>query len=120
MLDHAKIRHVGAGANPAAVRPEKIFKKDLRITVLGLTDNESGWHATDTTPGTNYIAIGDNIAINGIEALKERIAALKLDTNLLIVSIHWVPICGSGPIKLLLILTMELFSTYCQFQPGEF
>jgi poly-gamma-glutamate synthesis protein (capsule biosynthesis protein) len=100
VLDHAGIRHVGAGANLAAAsKAEKFFKNDLWITVVGFTDNEPGWHATDTTPGTNYIAIEHNIAINDIEAMKKNIEALKRDTNLLIVSIHWGPNMRERPNK---------------------
>ncbi len=86
-LDAAGIRHVGAGMNiEEAVMPEIIFKKNIHVGVLGFTDNEPSWKASEEKSGTNYISISKTkdreYALTAIEKLKKNL-------DILIVTIHW-------------------------------
>ena len=86
-LDAAGILHVGAGMNyEEAARPEILLKKDIRLGLLGFTDNEPTWKATVKNCGTNYIDI--SMAKDREEAL-QAIRHLRKETDWLIVSIHW-------------------------------
>lgn len=85
-LDKAGIQHVGAGANiGAAQKPVIITKNNIRIGIIGYTDNEPGWLATNEKPGTNYIRVGD------IETITEQIKELRPNVDILIVTSHWGP-----------------------------
>lgn len=86
VLDRAKIAHVGAGTNiESAKNPCIIEKKGIKIGFLGCTDNEPSWKATQTSPGTNYVAVGD------VEAIAPSIKALRGLVDILILSMHWGP-----------------------------
>ncbi|NGX60311.1 MAG: putative polyglutamine synthesis accessory protein [Chlamydiae bacterium] len=85
-LDRAKILHVGAGKDlPHAKASCIIEKKGIKIGFLGCTDNEPSWKAKSSHPGTNYIEVGD------LDSLRTSIAALRMQVDLLILSIHWGP-----------------------------
>lgn len=87
VLDHAGIKHVGAGMNAEeAARPVIIEKKGIKIGIIGSTDNEPTWKAGINKPGTNYTEIGkDNARVQ--EAIKQ----LRPHVDVLIVTIHWGP-----------------------------
>ncbi len=85
-LDKAGILHVGAGGDiDQASKPVILEKKGIKIAVLGYTDNEPGWRAAKSTPGINYVRVGD------IEKIRNDIAGLKKQVDFVIVSIHWGP-----------------------------
>lgn len=85
-LDEAHISHVGAGKNLSeAKRPCILEKKGIKMGFLGCTDNEPSWEASESTPGTYYIKVGD------VEKLKNSIISLRPQVDLLILSIHWGP-----------------------------
>ncbi len=85
-LDDAGILHVGAGENISQAKRPVIFeRKGIKIGLLGCTDNEPTWKASDSQPGTNYLKVGD------LEALSESINVLRKQVDVLIVSIHWGP-----------------------------
>lgn len=85
-LDDAHILHVGAGKNLTAARAPTIFeKKGIKVGVLGCTDNEPSWKASDNHPGTHFVEVGD------LESLKPAITDLRKQVDLLILSIHWGP-----------------------------
>jgi poly-gamma-glutamate synthesis protein (capsule biosynthesis protein) len=86
-LNAAGIQHVGAGMNyDEAARPEIILKKDVRLGLLGFTDNEPSWKAGQEKGGTCYINIPK--AKDREEALTA-IRQLKEITDCVVVSIHW-------------------------------
>lgn len=86
VLDKANILHVGAGKNiELARKPVIITKHGITFGIIGFTDNEPGWLATKTKPGSNYIKVGD------IEKIKQNIALIKNDVNYVIVTAHWGP-----------------------------
>ncbi|MFD1095787.1 CapA family protein [Salegentibacter chungangensis] len=85
VLDKAGIRYVGAGKNKKeATEPLILDVKDLKLGLLGYTDNEPGWIAS-ANPGTNYLEVGDT------ERIKKDISALRKEVDILIVSYHWGP-----------------------------
>jgi poly-gamma-glutamate synthesis protein (capsule biosynthesis protein) len=88
-LDSAHIAHVGAGMNiQEAYSPTIITKNNIKIGIIGCTDNEPKWKATDNKPGTNYIEIGN---ISDLSTIKTHITALRDIVDIIIVTIHWGP-----------------------------
>ena len=88
-LNNAGIYHVGAGVNDLeAGKPIIITKNDIRIGVIGYTDNEPTWKAAPNIIGTNYIEIGNQSAL---EKVKTHIASLRSNVDILIITIHWGP-----------------------------
>lgn len=93
-LDAAGIQHVGAGKNLAeARRPVTLTKKGINIGILGYTDNEPSWKASDKHPGTRYISVGD------LETVVEDIRKIRGSVDLVIVTIHWGPNMRERPSK---------------------
>lgn len=87
-LDDADIKHVGAGRNLAEAEASIIItQKGIRLGVLGFTDNEPTWKASNK-PGTNYVDIGNKSDINRI---LQAIKTLRKQADIIIVSIHWGP-----------------------------
>src|SRR5262249_9413735 len=73
-LEKAGIHSVGAGRNLAQARRPVILDKELRVGILGFTDNEPSWEATETKPGTAYMPIDTVEPIaNEIRALRESV-----------------------------------------------
>jgi len=92
-LDEAHIDHVGAGENFEEAQKGKIIQRGgIRIGVLGLTDNESGWKA-GIEPGTNYVNLNDT------DAIINELHTIRPYVDFLIVSIHWGPNMVSKPFK---------------------
>jgi len=60
---------------------------------MGYTDNEPGWQASATNPGTNYIQVGN------IKQIKEDIKELRERVDILILTIHWGPNMLQRPLK---------------------
>ena len=93
-LDKRGIEHVGAGKNMEdASRPVVLTRKNVRVGVLGLTDNEPDWK-TNGQPGVNYIDLARN---EGVEKTINAIEKLRQETDIIIVSIHWGPNMQSKP-----------------------
>lgn len=93
-LNKAGIAHVGAGDTIEAARKSAIItKNNIKIGILGYTDNEPDWKATSTKPGINYIQIGD------IDTIKEDIKKIRPNVDLLIISLHWGPNMKERPSK---------------------
>lgn len=93
-LDKHKIFHVGAGNTiDAAQKPVIIELKNIKIGILGTTDNEPGWRAGTNKPGTNYCAVGDMLC------LAESIKKIRPQVDMLILSIHWGPNMQERPTK---------------------
>lgn len=85
-LDKAGIHHVGAGKNrKQAMAPVIMKRKGITVGILGCTDNEETWNATDEKPGTFYLSVGD------VEVIEEDICHLRKKVDVLIVTIHWGP-----------------------------
>lgn len=85
-LKKAQILYMGAGRTEAEARkPLIITVKNIKIGILGATDNEPTWEAKGRKPGTNYIAIPDT------RKIKEDIDSVRSRVDMLIVSLHWGP-----------------------------
>lgn len=88
-LDSAGIHHVGAGINiEQACTPCIITKNNIRIGIIGCTDNEPTWKAANNKPGTNYIEVGNN---KDLATIKTQMAALRNVVDIVIMTIHWGP-----------------------------
>lgn len=85
-LDVNHIFHVGAGENSfQAQKPTIITKNEITIGIIGCTDNEPAWKATDNKPGINYIRVGD------LATIRKQIDALRPNVDVLMVTYHWGP-----------------------------
>jgi poly-gamma-glutamate capsule biosynthesis protein CapA/YwtB (metallophosphatase superfamily) len=85
-LDSAGIQHVGAGINiHSARKPVIITKNGIKIGIIGYTDNEPTWKASEDKPGTNYINVGD------VQNIKKQITTLRPLVDIVIVTNHWGP-----------------------------
>jgi len=94
MLGHLTVNGIawaGAGRNRAeAARPAILEASGIRLGVLSFTDNEPGWGATDTTPGTNYLRV--TVDEPDFARVREGVAqARRLGADLVILSNHWGP-----------------------------
>jgi poly-gamma-glutamate capsule biosynthesis protein CapA/YwtB (metallophosphatase superfamily) len=85
-LDAASISHCGAGLNAReAQRPLILTKNNIKIGIIGYTDNEPTWKAENNKPGINYIRVGD------VHTITTQIAALRPKVDILIITCHWGP-----------------------------
>lgn len=85
-LDSAGILHVGAGADiQHARKPVILTKHGIKIGIIGYTDNEPTWKATEDTPGINYIHVGD------VQNIAQQIHSLRPLVDIVIVTSHWGP-----------------------------
>ncbi len=85
-VDKAGIKHIGAGTTIAQARkPIIINKNNISIGIIGYTDNEPSWKATEYKAGTNFIHVGD------IEQVKQDIQNVRNRVDILIATIHWGP-----------------------------
>lgn len=85
-LKKNNIFFVGAGINKEeAEKPVVISIENLTIGIIGCTDNEPSWAATQNKPGVNYISL------ENVQALKQQIKNLKSKVDFIIVTIHWGP-----------------------------
>lgn len=88
-LNHRGIRHTGAGMNiRQAASAVTFIKNDMQIAILGCTDNEPRWKASEDGYGVNYVNLSNADDRNRI--LKD-ISALSTTHDLVVVSIHWGP-----------------------------
>ncbi|MFH0898032.1 MAG: CapA family protein [bacterium] len=86
VLEKANILYVGAGKNITEARkPIIVTKHGISCGIIGWTDNEPEWLATETQPGTNYIAVGD------LTSLKHSIDQVRSKVDYVIVTAHWGP-----------------------------
>jgi poly-gamma-glutamate synthesis protein (capsule biosynthesis protein) len=100
MLEHLQkngVAWVGAGRNLEEARRPAILKTPgLKVGLVAFTDNEPGWAATETSPGTNYIEISLNE--NSLQSARECLAAARAaGAELVIFSIHWGPNMAPRP-----------------------
>ena len=85
-LEKVQIQYIGAGRNiKEAQRAAVVSKNGITIGIIGFTDNEPTWLATDTKPGINYIKVGD------IDKVKKSIDQVRDQVDILIATVHWGP-----------------------------
>ena len=97
LLDHAGIRHAGAGMNlEAALTPAVFHGTSPRVAVIALTDNEPEWGATRGRPGINYVDYDGRGLLEPYRSrIKEVIRKARARTNFIIVSAHAGPNWGA-------------------------
>lgn len=94
VLDQAHISHVGAGKDIVTAQKPVIMEiNNIKIGIVGATDNEPTWQATETNPGINYFSV-DNLS-----DLLHQIRQLKKQVDIAIVSLHWGPNMRQRPTK---------------------
>jgi len=94
VLNNADILHIGAGSNiDEARKPVITHKKGIKIGFIGATDNEPEWRATAQNPGVNYFTVDDT------QQLESDIRRLKVQVDIVIVSVHWGPNMRERPTK---------------------
>jgi poly-gamma-glutamate synthesis protein (capsule biosynthesis protein) len=91
LLERNGIPYTGAGRNLEAARqPALLGAKGLHVGVIAFTDNEPGWLATKTSPGTNYIPISSEQPT--LTLVRKSIAdAREARADLVVFSMHWGP-----------------------------
>lgn len=104
-LDLAGIKHTGAGKNwDEAITPAIVFRNNISVGVLGLTDNEPGWRAGHG-PGTSYVDLRDStdrlLVLQCIERLQKA-------ADIIVVSIHWGPNMQEKPAPLFINFAHEM------------
>lgn len=90
LLEENEIAYAGAGLNiEQAAAPAILEKKGTKIGVISITDNEPAWAAGRDKPGTYFLPI--NVSANEFKELKQRIAKVKAEVDILVLSAHWGP-----------------------------
>ncbi|MDE3182506.1 MAG: CapA family protein [Bacteroidota bacterium] len=96
-LKKAGIEYVGAGMNDKeASKPVILTRKNIKIGILGFTDNEPTWKAGAAKSGINYINVSSE---DDRKSALLSIAQLKKEADLVITSIHWGPNMKEFPEK---------------------
>ncbi|MCZ4351625.1 CapA family protein [Roseovarius aestuarii] len=88
ILDGLGIVSAGSGPNrDAAFRPEICQAGNLRVAVFSVDSTQHRFAATDDTAGTAYLPLQNADAWQA--CFESRIAAAKLQADLVIVAVHW-------------------------------
>ena len=88
ILDHAGVRHAGAGANTAeACQPAYMDVRGTRVGFLAFTDNEPAWASKNDYPGICYSRV--DTADPRAKSILERVRQTRREAGLVIVSAHW-------------------------------
>ena len=96
-LKKAGIEYVGAGRNgKEASRPAILHRNNIRIGILGFTDNEPAWKAGVSRTGINYINISSE---DDRKSALQSIEQLRKEADLVVISIHWGPNMKEFPEK---------------------
>ncbi|HUY92041.1 MAG TPA: CapA family protein [Pirellulales bacterium] len=90
-LSRADIAFAGAGRNlEEARRPAFLEARGLRLAIVAFTDNEPGWAATATSPGTNWLEV--SLGEESLAIVRQSIAAARQGgADAVLVSNHWGP-----------------------------
>jgi poly-gamma-glutamate capsule biosynthesis protein CapA/YwtB (metallophosphatase superfamily) len=96
LLETAGIRYAGAGRTlDEAARAALWQVRGIRLAFLAATDNEPAWEAGPEQPGVWYIPIEPHD--RRVERLLAAIRALRAQSDLVIVSLHWGSNWGYTP-----------------------
>ena len=105
-LQQAGILYTGAGmTEQEATRPCIITYQELRVGLLGFTDNEPSWRAKGFNSGTNYIAITSE---KDQQRALSMVQEARKEVDLLIVSLHWGPNMRQEPPRLFMSFAHQL------------
>jgi poly-gamma-glutamate capsule biosynthesis protein CapA/YwtB (metallophosphatase superfamily) len=93
-LENAGLLYTGAGSNIYKARePVVVTENGIIVGIIGCTDNEPGWNAGKTRPGTFYVNV------NKPEALVTEIKSLRPLVDILILTMHWGPNMRQKPTR---------------------
>ncbi len=97
LLDQAGIKRAGAGATlEEALAPALFLLPQGRVAVVGVTDNEPEWEATDRKPGVNYVTYGDRGLVEPYRSRMAQVLAFaRRQAELVMVSAHVGPNWGA-------------------------
>jgi poly-gamma-glutamate synthesis protein (capsule biosynthesis protein) len=96
ILDHAGIRHAGAGQNTAeACQPVYMDVRGMRVAFLAFTDNEPAWASKDDYPGICYTRV--DLQDPRVKRILDRVRTAYQESNVVIVSAHWGGNWGDRP-----------------------
>jgi len=100
LLEKNGMPYAGAGRNrEEASRPLVLDAGGLRVGVVAFTDNEPGWAATPSHPGTNWIPISlEEKSLGPVRESIER--ARQAGADLVVFSNHWGPNMVARPSQL--------------------
>lgn len=88
VLSESKISFAGAGQSvQEAQKPAQLEVKGFTISAFSITDNEEGWEASSSKPGTYYLPI--NLSSKKVKEFLDKIEKEKDKGNFVIVSAHW-------------------------------
>lgn len=96
-LTRAGIAHAGAGGSAAeALAPAICHIGQLKVGLIGLTDNMREWAADGSQPGTNHVSIrGDHATRSLIRLLVNALRGRGADC--VVLSVHWGPNLRTRP-----------------------
>ena len=95
ILNAAGIKYAGAGMDDREAAATVVLGYgNIRLGMLGFTDNEPGWQAGPFHAGINYI---DLFKAPGQEKALSCIQQLAKEVDIVIVSIHWGPNMKEAP-----------------------
>ena len=107
-LQDADIKYAGAGMNDQeAGKPVIIIYRNIRLGIIGLTDNEPGWRAGPSLCGINYIDVSDR---RDREKVLHSILQLGKEADFIIMSIHWGPNMKERPDPLFVEFAHEMIN----------
>lgn len=91
LLENSGIAYTGAGRSlQECRRPALLEARGAKVAVLAFTDNEPGWAATPSTPGTNWIPV--TLEEASLEPVRQAILAARASgAELVIFTMHWGP-----------------------------
>src|SRR5690606_6452605 len=107
-LENAGVAVVGAGLDETSARAGTVIEAHgVRIGVLGLADHPGEFAAGPGRPGVAYADLS-----SGVPAwVKERIAALRARTDVVLVTPHWGPNMVAEPLPYIRRAAAELLES---------
>lgn len=97
LLDQARIAHTGAGVElRQALAPALVQAPGLTVALIGITDNEPEWEATERRPGISFVSYGSGGLLEPYRArLTLAIREAKRRAPLVVVGAHVGPNWGA-------------------------
>lgn len=118
VLKRVGIPHSGAGENAVEARKPADLKIDgLKFKVFSITDNEPGWEAGKSKPGTFYLPI--DLLDSRVRKLIIDIRRVKNKGYFVIVSAHWGPNMVRVPSKIHCKFARSIINAGCDIFHGH-
>ncbi|MDP4150736.1 MAG: CapA family protein [Bacteroidota bacterium] len=105
-LASGHIAHAGAGLNEETASAPLILNcRNMRVGMLGMTNNEPGWKAGPSHYGVNYF---DFFSAHDQERALDQIRRVRSLADIVLVSIHWGPNMEEKPHPVFVELAHEM------------